>query len=152
MTAQRRALAHRPSRYQSLSSFYRADRRRRSSLEQDVGLWWRVGRHGPLYRAAWVGGTGELYVTRLGRLADRRGEVLVLGRARDRGQLDAVLAGWQDVCPQPDSMTWLRHRAAGLAAPRETRGVARPRRCVSAASASERRSLAAPAAAPSHPV
>jgi hypothetical protein len=26
-----------------------------------------------------------------------------------------VLEGWQDVCYQPDSMTWLRHRAANLA-------------------------------------
>jgi hypothetical protein len=117
MTSLSRALANRANRYESLSSFYRADSRRRSSREQDVGLWWRVGAHGPIYRAAWVRETGELYVTRLGRLEDGRGEVVVLGRARDRGQLEEVLKGWQDVCPQPDSMTWLRHRAAGLAAP-----------------------------------
>jgi hypothetical protein len=28
-----------------------------------------------------------------------------------------VMEGWQDVCAQPDSMTWLRHRAASLAPP-----------------------------------
>jgi hypothetical protein len=117
MTSPGRELADRANRYQSLSNFYRADSRRRSSREQDVGLWWRVGAHGPVYRAAWVRETGELYVTRLGPLADGRGEVVVLGRARDRSQLEEVLEGWQDVCAQPDSMTWLRHRAAGLAPP-----------------------------------
>ena len=119
MSSLRRALTNRANRYQSLSHFYRADVRRRSSLEQDVGLWWRIGANGPVYRAAWVRETGELYVTRLGRLRDGRAEVVVLGRARDRNHLEAVLDGWQDVCPQPDSMTWLRHRAAALARPEE---------------------------------
>jgi hypothetical protein len=114
MTSLSRALADRANRYGSLSNFYRADSRRRSSREQDVGLWWRVGAHGPVYRAAWVRDTGELYVTRLGTLQDGSGEVVVLGRARERSQLEEVLRGWQDVCPQPDSMTWLRHRAASL--------------------------------------
>jgi hypothetical protein len=117
MTTLSRELADRADRYQSLSNFYRADGRRRSSREQDVGLWWRVGANGPVYRAAWIRETGELYVTRLGRLEDGGGEVFVLGRARDRTQLDEVMEGWQDVCPQPDSMTWLRHRAASLAPP-----------------------------------
>jgi hypothetical protein len=117
MTSLSPELADRADRYRSLSNFYLADSRRRSSREQDVGLWWRVGAHGSLYRAAWVRETGELYVTRLGPFQDGRGEVVVIGRAEDRSQLDEVLEGWQDVCPQPDSMTWLRHRAAGLAAP-----------------------------------
>jgi hypothetical protein len=121
MTSLSRALADRANRYQSLSNFYRADVRRESSPEQDVGLWWRIGAHGPVYRAAWVRETGELYVTRLGRLQDGSREVVVLGRARDRSQLEAVLEGWQDVCSQPDSMTWLRHRAARLAAPEKPR-------------------------------
>jgi hypothetical protein len=121
MTTLSRALADRANRYQSLSNFYRADVRRRSSPEQDVGLWWRIGAHGPVYRAAWIRETGELYVTRLGRLQDGSREVVVLGRARDRSQLEAVLDGWRDVCPQPDSMTWLRHRAARLAPPEKPR-------------------------------
>jgi hypothetical protein len=116
MTSLSRELADRANRYRSPRNFYLADSRRRSSREQDVGLWWRVGAHGPVYRAAWVRETGELYITRLGPLQDGSGEVLVLGRARDRGQLEEALQGWQDVCPQPDSMTWLLHRAASLAA------------------------------------
>jgi hypothetical protein len=109
--------ADRSDRYQSLSSFYSADHRRRASREQDVGLQWRVGAEGPIYRAAWVRETGELYVIRLGPLQDGKGEVVVLGRASDRGQLEEVLEGWRDVCYQPDSMTWLRDRAAGLTPP-----------------------------------
>jgi hypothetical protein len=119
MTSLRRALTDRANRYQSLSNFYAADARRRTSREQDVGLWWRIGANGPVYRAAWVRETGELYVTRLGRPQDGGGEVFVLGLARDSDQLEAVLEGWQDVCPQPDSMTWLRHRAGGLARPQK---------------------------------
>jgi hypothetical protein len=114
MTSLSRAPTERDNRYKSLRNFYLADQRRRSSREQDVGLWWRVGAHGPVYRAAWVRATGELYITRLGSLDDGTGEVLVLGRARDRDQLEEALEGWRDVCPQPDSMTWLRHRAARL--------------------------------------
>jgi hypothetical protein len=117
MSSLPQTLADRADRYQSLSNFYRADRRRRASREQDVGLWWRVGAHGPIYRAAWVRDTGELYVTRLGALQDGSREVLVLGRAPDRDTLDAALEGWQEVCPQPDSMTWLQHRATRLGAP-----------------------------------
>jgi hypothetical protein len=113
MTAPRRELTDRPCRYQSLRNFYLADRRRRSSRADDIGLWWRVGVHGPLYRAAWVCDTGELYVARLGR-HQHMDEVLVLGRVEDRSRLDEALQGWQDACPTPDSMTWLRHRAASL--------------------------------------
>jgi hypothetical protein len=114
MTTPRRELTGRAHRYQSLRNFYLADRRRKSSREDDIGLWWRVGVHGPLYRAAWVRDTGELYVARLGGRRHQAGEVLVLGRVEDRGQLDEALQGWQDACPTPDSMTWLRRRAASL--------------------------------------
>jgi len=116
MTARRREITDRSDRYRSLRSFYLADRRRRASPEDDIGLWWRVGVHGPLYRAAWVHDTGELYVTRLGGRHHHADEVLVLGCVRDRGQLDEALRGWQDACPTPDSMTWLRRRAACLMA------------------------------------
>jgi hypothetical protein len=109
--------ADRTIRYQSLSNFYSADTRRRASREQDVGLWWRLGAHGPIYRAAWVRATGELFTVRLGPLRDGKGEVTVLGRARSDRELEQALEGWQDACPQPDSMTWLRHRAARLAQP-----------------------------------
>ncbi len=112
--------ADRGARYRSLSNFYLADSRRIASRERDVGLWWRVGALGPIYRAAWVRDTGELYVVRLGPARDGTGQVEVLGTAADRNELERALRGWRDVCPQPDSMTWLRHRAARLADPCES--------------------------------
>jgi hypothetical protein len=57
---------------------------------------------------------GEFYVTRLGGLHHHEGEVLVLGRDRDRSHLEEALQGWQDACPAPDSMSWLYRRAASL--------------------------------------
>lgn len=107
--------AQRGGRYRSLSNFYLADARRIASREQDVGLWWRTGVYGPIHRAAWVRDTGELYVVRLGPAQDGAGEVEVLGRARDRNELEQALEGWRAVYRGPDSMTWLRHRAASLA-------------------------------------
>jgi hypothetical protein len=113
MTCQVQDGPDRDIRYRSLSSFYLADPRRTGSYERDLGLWWKVGLHGPTYRAAWVRETGELYAERLG-IAKEQGEVHVLGRANDE-QLEEALEGWADICPQPDSMTWLRHRAMSLA-------------------------------------
>lgn len=111
--------------YRSLSNFYLADPRRIGSRERDLGLWWRVGRHGPSYRAAWVRETGELYVVRLG-CPREQGGVHLLGQADD-DELEEVLDGWADVCPQPDSMTWLRHRAARLPRGQRDRASTGPR-------------------------
>jgi hypothetical protein len=113
-------------RYRSLSNFYLADPRRIGSRERDLGLWWRVGLNGPTYRAAWVRETGELYVARLG-MPTEQGGVHVLGRGTDE-ELEEALAGWADICPQPDSMTWLRHRASTLTQPEAPRAISRERR------------------------
>jgi RNA polymerase sigma-70 factor, ECF subfamily len=112
--------------YRSLSNFYLADPRRIASRERDLGLWWRVGRHGPTYRAAWVRETGELYAARLG-MPTEQGEVHLLGRANDE-QLEEALEGWADVCPQPDSMTWLRRRASRLGQPEPLPALSRQQR------------------------
>jgi hypothetical protein len=113
MTCQVQDGPDRDIRYRSLSSFYLANPRRIGSYERDLGLWWKVGLHGPTYRAAWVRETGELYAERLG-MAKEQGEVHVLGRATDE-ELEEALEGWADICPQPDSMTLLRHRTMSLA-------------------------------------
>jgi hypothetical protein len=81
-----------------------------------VGLWWRSTNDGPLHRAAWVRDTGELYLVRLGPAADGGGQVEVLGRAHDRAELERILDGWREECPRPNSLTWLRRKAARLAA------------------------------------
>jgi hypothetical protein len=104
----------RPARYRSLRQFYLADPRRIASRERDVGLWWRSANESPLHRAAWVRDTGELYLVRLGPAADGGGQVEILGRARDSAELERTLGGWRDECPRPDSLTWLRRKAARL--------------------------------------
>jgi len=99
-------------RYRSLASFYTADERRIHSRELDVGLWWREEADGPLHRAAWVSDTGELYLVRLGPVAEGGGRVEVLGVADDSERLEAALEGWRESCGEPGSLSWLRERAA----------------------------------------
>ena len=100
------------ARYESLARFYNADERRLRSREHDVGLWWRDAPDGPLHRAAWVSDTGELYLVRLGPVADGGGHVEVLASVARRALLERVLAGWRERCGQPQSLTWLRERAS----------------------------------------
>lgn len=100
------------TRYGSLSNFYTADRRRASSRERDVGLWWREDARGPLHRAAWVNDTGELYLVRLGPTEQGGGQVEVLATIADDEQLERELEGWREHCGQPQSLSWLRSRTA----------------------------------------
>ena len=96
--------------YLSLGSFYAADRRRATSRERDVGLWWRAaGPLAPTYRAAFVEATGELYVMQHEGMRGG-GRVQVLGRYGSFAELHRVLAGWEDVCGDPGSIDWLMAR------------------------------------------
>ena len=110
----RRPLRSPATRYRSLANFYKGDRRRISSRELDVGLWWRQESDGPLHRAAWVSDTGELYLVRLGPSEEGGGDVEVLARVLDRERLENVLEGWREQCGRPRSLAWLRERAARL--------------------------------------
>ena len=71
--------------YPSLDAFYAGDRRRRSSRERDVGLWWRE-RGGATYRAAWVQATGEVYLLKHGRPDCKGGPVRLIGRPTPRAR------------------------------------------------------------------
>jgi len=131
-------------RYDSLARFYNADERRLRSRELDVGLWWREEADGPLHRAAWVSDTGELYLVRLGPVDDGGGLVEVLARVGDRALLDGVLEGWRERCGEPQSLEWLRKRAAlrspasagsARARPRESAPRVRPTRRTAATAA-----------------
>jgi hypothetical protein len=96
--------------YLSLGAFYAGDRRRATSRERDVGLWWRAA--GPLarsYRAAFVEATGELYVMQHEGMRGG-GRVQVLGRFDSFAELHRVVAGWEDVCGEPGSIDWLLAR------------------------------------------
>jgi hypothetical protein len=97
--------------FPSLSSFYAADRRRKSSRERDIGLYWRDGANGPTYRAAWVLDTGELIAVRHGAINDGGGTVETLAVFHYPEDLEEALEGWDDVCGEPDSIVWLRARA-----------------------------------------
>ncbi len=110
----RRPRASTETRYDSLPSFYAADRRRVRSRERDVGLWWREDVGGPLHRAAWVADTGELYLVRLGPVEQGGGEVELLARVGDRDRLERGLRGWRERCGERRSLAWLRARAARL--------------------------------------
>ena len=114
----RRPMSRSAQSFESLAVFYAADPRRQGSKEDDVGLWWRDDR-GRSYRAAWVRDTGELYVCEHLRPGSFGGRVHVLARRFERGELEAALGGWRDVCRRPNSLAWLVDRAgqpaAGLA-------------------------------------
>jgi hypothetical protein len=101
--------------YLSLGAFYGADRRRDASRERDIGLWWRGdGPQPPTYRAAWVEATGELYLMQHEGTAGG-GRVWVIARFADAAELEERLAGWEDVCGEPGSVTWLRERVTAPA-------------------------------------
>jgi len=142
-------------RYRSLASFYTADERRIHSRELDVGLWWRDEAEGPLHRAAWVSETGELYLVRLGPVAEGGGSVEMLGRVEDPERLETALDGWRERCGEPGSLGWLRERVAlrlpanvddALARPRESAPtVRRNRRTADVADGFQDRGRALPA-------
>lgn len=102
--------------YLSLGAFYASDDRRDASHEIDVGLWWRG--HGnptpptPVFRAAYVVDTGELYLMQLEGLPGG-GRIDVVARFPDHATLDRALAGWEDVCGDPGSLRWLLERLPG---------------------------------------
>jgi hypothetical protein len=100
--------------FPTLASFYEADPRRLASREVDVGLWWRQSEDGPLYRAAWVLDTGELYLVRLGPRTAGGGTVELLARAGSYAELDDLIGGWREQCGAPSSLSWLREHALGI--------------------------------------
>jgi hypothetical protein len=101
-------------RYPTLVAFYRADPVRLESRERDIGLWWRTGAEGPMHRAAWVQDTGELYLVRLGPVAEGGGAVEVMARVADPERLEGALRGWRERCGMPGSLQWLRMRVARI--------------------------------------
>ena len=138
----------RPARYGSLTSFYTADPRRVDSRERDVGLWWREAADGPLYRAAWVNDTGELYLVRLGPSEQGGGEVEVLATIAEPELLEQALAGWRERCGEPRSLGWLRRRAEQRSAAQASKRPLGQSRRPSAASTARSARLSASMLAP----
>jgi hypothetical protein len=113
--------------YDDVEAFYRADPRRRQSIECDFGLWRDACGAG--HRLAWLKATGELYALRVA--ADGAGGgVQVLGELPRSGHpnlrradliVEAALSGWAERCGQRGSLEWVRGRldvtAGGRLAP-----------------------------------
>jgi hypothetical protein len=97
--------------YFSLEAFYATSAARAASREMDLGLYWRDGRDGPTYRAAWIRDTGEVYVVSHGLPQDGGGRVEVIAHCATEAEVEASFAGWRDVCESDGSMAWLRRHA-----------------------------------------
>ena len=97
--------------YPSLDAFYAADFRRRHSREHDLGLLWR-DRGNASFRAAWVQGTGEVYLFMHHRVDGSGGTVDVLERRFGPRELHTAFAGYRDVCGHAGSLLWFLDRAA----------------------------------------
>lgn len=135
--------------YPSLADFYNANPARQRSPELDFGVMWRAaGRSHPQWRISYVDLTGELYAYELGAAGSSALEVLERlplrpceacagtggpdfgachrcgGTGFSRLAVDAVLAGWADVCGDEGSLEWARRRAAGERVPAPSMRVA----------------------------
>jgi hypothetical protein len=109
-----------------IEEFYDADPRRRSSEETEFGREWSDAAGGRT-ELSWVADTGELYAmaepaepvimdpfgdTVVPALDAKLLIVEVLGNVPDRARVDQLLAGWEDVMPQHNSLRWVRDRLA----------------------------------------
>jgi hypothetical protein len=112
--------------FESIEAFYRDDEARRLSPELDFGVWWKW--RGVVYRLTWLDDTGELIAVQLSAPVVRTipfdgksiayagvaiigGEpetVYVLDVIHGRDEIERVLAGWSEVCGEPDSIDWVR--------------------------------------------
>ena len=99
--------------YPTLDAFYAADFRRRHSRERDVGLLWVDGGQAS-FRAAWLQGTGEVYLFMYQRVDGSGGTVDVLERRFTLRELQRTFAGYRDVCGRSGSLLWFLDRAEGL--------------------------------------
>ncbi|HEX2103625.1 MAG TPA: hypothetical protein VHF51_08230 [Solirubrobacteraceae bacterium] len=99
-------------RFSSLREFEAVHPARAASAEVDYGRPWRTVRFGPAYRAAWLPGTGELFIVRLGPAHAGGGRVELLAHVPDAAVLDEMLRGWREACGTFDSIRWLRARLA----------------------------------------
>jgi hypothetical protein len=111
-----------------LEQFYNEDPRRRHSEELEFGRDWsdENGRG----EVSWVEATGELYIMRepdVGVSSDGLGGIHpghpsgkdllieVLGVVAGRDAIGAVMHGWEQAMPEPNSIAWLRDRVAHAA-------------------------------------
>jgi hypothetical protein len=95
-----------PRSYPSFADFLSADPRRAGGDQLELGGWW-LGVEGEVYSAAWLPGTGELYL-----LSHDTGRVRVIGAPMDRGEIVRRMDGWNNVVGRRASVEWLLAQAA----------------------------------------
>jgi hypothetical protein len=99
-----------PTTHDSLGAFVSEDPRRELRHERELGdFWMGDGFPAPAWRAAWLPGTGELYMQRIGGVRPG-GRVTVVGHFADEAALGERLAGWDDVVGTSGSVHWLLGR------------------------------------------
>jgi hypothetical protein len=94
----------------SLDAFYAADGRRRHSRERDLGLLWR-DEGTAAFRAAWLEGTGEIYLFMYERVDGSGGWVHVLDRRFTVREVVSSFEGYREVCGHAGSLRWFLDRA-----------------------------------------
>jgi hypothetical protein len=107
-----------------IEEFYDADPRRRASEEILFGDEW-TDAAGGRYEVLWVADTGEVYAmyepiepvysdgvgdVLVQRMPTSAVTVEILGNVATRDDIDARLAGWEDVMPERGSIDWVRQR------------------------------------------
>jgi hypothetical protein len=102
--------------YSDENEFHRADPRRKTSDEVDLGATWRQPGAVDAWRLTWLRDTGELYLCRSAGFPAPAADVRVLLVVPDEKDLDALLAGWQDHRTDEDSLGWLSRRLTPVAA------------------------------------
>lgn len=112
-----------------ISEFYDANPTRRESDEESFGDGWSTEKdQHSTYRASWLLETGELYIVRephpgglFARYLDQLDidqveveqlTVEVLGRFESEAAVKQALDGWEKAMNHPNSLDWLRGRAA----------------------------------------
>jgi hypothetical protein len=96
--------------------FHRADPRRRTSDEVDLGATWRAAGSEDAWRLAWLRDTGELYLCLAGGYPGPSGQVRVLAVLPSEAALDQLLDGWREHRTDEDGFAWLRTRVFPVAA------------------------------------
>ena len=113
-----------------LEHFYESNEARRTSEEHELGSEW-VGPDDSVFQLSWITETGELYLmaeTPNTPVVDGFGDILptperadeleveVLGVVASIDELHRILTGWEDICGEANSLTWLKStlEAAGV--------------------------------------
>jgi len=97
-------------------AFHRADPRRRTSDEIDLGATWRAAGSEDAWRLAWLCETGELYLCLAGGYPGPSSQVRILTVVASERALDELLDGWRGHSTEEDSLAWLKGRVSPLAA------------------------------------